>query len=66
MVHPLVAQRVLIGYVYRGPTPMNQFLPLVFVRRVELRLTPQPKLVTVEKLKSTLHIVEYGIVDVVQ
>ena len=66
MVHPFVTEGVLIGYVYRGPTPINQPLSLVFVCRVELRLASQPKLVTMEKLKSTLHIVEYGIVDVIQ
>lgn len=66
MINPLVTQRVLIGYVYRRPPPMNQFLTLVLISRIELRLTSQPKLVTVKKLQSTLHIVENGIVDVLQ
>lgn len=66
MVHPLVTQRVLIGYVYRRPPPMNQFLPLVLISCIELRLTTQPKLVTVKEFQPTLHIVEHSIIDVVQ
>lgn len=66
MIHPLVTKRVLIRYVYRRPPPMYQFLALVLVSCIELRLTSQPKLVTVEKLQPTLHIVENSIVDVLK
>lgn len=45
---------------------MYQFLTLVLISRIELRLTAKPKFVTVEEFQATLHIVENSIVDVVQ
>jgi hypothetical protein len=45
---------------------MYQFLALVLVSRIELLLTPQPKLVTVKEFQTTLHIVENSIVDVLK
>lgn len=44
---------------------MNQFLALVLVSCIKLRLTAQPELVCVKKLQPTLHIVEDSIVDVI-
>ena len=66
MIHPLVTKRVLIRYVYRRPPPMYQFLAPLLVSRIELLLTPQPKLVTVKEFQTTLHIVENSIVDVLK
>ena len=45
---------------------MYQFLLLVLISRIKLRLTAKPKLVTVKEFQTTLHIVENSIVDVVQ
>ena len=66
MIHPFVTKRVLIRYVYRRPPPMYQFLALVLISRIKLRLTAKPKLVAVKEFQTTLHIVENSIVDVVQ
>lgn len=64
MIHPLVTKRVVVSDVYSRPPPLNQFLALVFVRCVKLCLASQPKFVCMKELKSPLHIVENGIVDV--
>ena len=66
MIHPLITKRVLIRYVYRRPPPMYQFLALVLISRIKLRLAAKPKFVTVKEFQTTLHIVENSIVDVVQ
>ena len=64
MINALVTKRVRVSDVYSRPPPMNQFLALVLVSCIKLRLTAQPKLVCVKELQPTLHIVENGIVDV--
>ena len=66
MIDTLVTKRVGVSNVYSRPPPINQFFPLVLVCRPELRLRPQPKLVRVEEFQATLHIVENGIIDVLQ
>jgi len=38
MVNPFIRQRVVVGQVDTGFTPVDEFLPFVFVRSVELFL----------------------------
>lgn len=38
MVNPFVGQRVVVGQVDAGFTPVDELLPFVFVRSVELFL----------------------------
>ena len=45
---------------------MNKAFPFVFVRCPKLILCTQPKLVRMKKLEAALHIVEQGIIDVLQ
>jgi hypothetical protein len=64
MIYSLIAERVGVSNVNTRSPPINPFFPLVFVRSPKLLLAPQPELVCVKELKSALHIVENGIVDV--
>lgn len=66
MVHPLIAQRVSVGKIDAGFTPINQFLPFVLVRSVELFLASQPELVRMKEFETTLHVIEYSIFDVIE
>lgn len=65
-IRTLVCKGVGVADVNRRLPPINQLLAPVLVCGVELFLRPQPKLVTVKKLKAALHIVENGVVDVLQ
>lgn len=48
-IHTIVPEGISVGYVNRWTAPMNQFFPFVFIRRIKLHLTAQPKLVTVKE-----------------